>query len=137
MQTPNLAKSIPNDQWITDDSIADPSPLPRPLGWRIVVRPVSIKKITKGGIHLPDNVVSDMQSLTTVGRVLAIGPLTFSSPEMGGFPWYKVGDHITYAKYAGTKFLYKGVRLLILNDDEPILSVDDPRLLDPLFALTN
>jgi len=30
----------------------------------------------------------------------------------------KVGDRVTYGKYAGQKIVVKGVKFLLLNDDE-------------------
>ena len=135
--TPNMQKSISNDAWISPKDLNDPDPLPVPLGWRIIVRPIAVKEVTKGGILLPDAFKDDVQSLTTVGRVLAIGPLCFEGTDMGGIRWYDVGAYITFPKYAGVKFLYKGIRLLVLNDDEAIMRIDDPAALDPLYHLSN
>ena len=74
MQQPALQKSIKNDQWISGDEkeVSDPSPLPTIPGYNILIRPVSIKAKTKGGIILPDSTVDDMAYLTTVGKVIAI-----------------------------------------------------------------
>ena len=49
---------IRNEEWFTDDDIADPSSkdLPKPCGWRILVRPAGMVKKSKGGIILTDNI---------------------------------------------------------------------------------
>ena len=39
---------------ITNEEIKDPTPLPTIPNYRILVRPVSIRATTKGGIILPD-----------------------------------------------------------------------------------
>ena len=50
MQQVALGKSIKNDLWITDDDKNDPIVLPELPGYHILVRPISIKGETKGGI---------------------------------------------------------------------------------------
>ena len=62
MQQAALNKAIKNDQWISGDEkeVADPSPLPVIPGFNVLIRPVSIKSKTKGGILLPDSTVDDM-----------------------------------------------------------------------------
>jgi co-chaperonin GroES (HSP10) len=118
--------------------VADPDPLPEAVGWRIIVRPVQIVGKTKGGIILTEQFRDDMAYLTTVGRVLCMGPLCYKDEQKFGpkpKAWCKPGDYVTYAKFAGSKFLYKGVRLLLVNDDEVLFKVDSPRDLDPSLNL--
>jgi hypothetical protein len=52
MQQPALAKAIKNDEWIssTEEEVKDPSPLPFLPGYHVLIRPVTIKATTKGGI---------------------------------------------------------------------------------------
>ena len=52
------SSALKNDEWITDEEVADPSPLPKIPGYHILVRPVSVKSATKGGIILPDSTKS-------------------------------------------------------------------------------
>ena len=72
MQQLALNKAIVNDKWISgeEEEVSDPSPLPIIPGYHVLVRPVSVKKETKGGILLPDSTKDDMAYLTTVGRVI-------------------------------------------------------------------
>lgn len=141
-----------NAGWITEDNVPDPTPLPVVMGWKMILRPVQIVAKSKGGVLLPDKFRDDMAYLTTVGRIIAQGPLVYEKEEMkrvvrsrdadGNIaevrvhePWCKVGDYVTFGKFAGAKFLYKGVRLLLLNDDEVLFKVADPRDLDPSLNL--
>jgi co-chaperonin GroES (HSP10) len=140
MQQPALQKSIKNDQWISGDEkeISDPSPLPTIPGYNILIRPVSIKAKTKGGIILPDSTVDDMAYLTTVGKVIAIGELAYKDEDkFATGPWCKLGDYVCYGKHAGVKMIYKGIKLILLYDDQIMLKVENPKDLDPTFNLSN
>lgn len=131
------SNALKNDEWITDEEIADPTPLPQIPGYNILVRPVSVKAKTKGGIILPDSTKSDMAYLTTVGRVLKVGDLAYQDDKFDGKPWCKEGDYICYGKHTGHKFLYKGVQLLLIFDDEVKMVVEDAKDLDPTYNLSN
>jgi len=136
MQQVQLAKSIKNDQWISEDE-ADPVTLPELPGFHILVRPVSIKEKTKGGILIPDSTKDDMAYLTTVGKVLGLGDLAYEDKDK--FPkgaWCKIGDYVCYGKHSGQKIKYKGVRLILLFDDQVIMKVEHPKVLDPTFNLS-
>ena len=140
MQQPALSKAIKNDQWISgkEEEVKDPSPLPTIPGFHVLIRPVSIKEKTKGGIILPDSSVDDMAYLTTVGKVLAVGDLAYKDENK--FPsgaWCNPGDYVCYGKHAGVKMLYRGVKLILLFDDQVMLKVDNPKDLDPTFNLSN
>jgi len=105
-------------------------------GFNILVSPVSVKGGTKGGILIPDLIKDYMAYLTTVGKVLAMGDLAYLDKDK--FPagaWCTVGDYICYGKHVGSKLFYKGVRLILLFDDQIIMRVEDPKDLDPTFNL--
>ena len=40
--------------------------------------------------------------------------------------WCTTGDHIVYSRYAGSKIDVKGVKLLLLNDDEVLAVLPNP-----------
>tara|TARA_R100000278_G_scaffold4564_2_gene7635 strand:- start:3190 stop:3597 length:408 start_codon:yes stop_codon:yes gene_type:complete len=131
------SSALKNDEWITDEDIADPNPLPGIPGYHILVRPVSVKSATKGGILLPDSTKSDMAYLTTVGRVLKVGDLAYKDEKFANGPWCKEGDFVCYGKHTGSKFFYKGINLLLLFDDDIKMVVEDAKDLDPTFNLSN
>ena len=119
------------DDWYTDNSVSlNEEDVPRPLGWRLVVRPLPPNAKTAGGILLPDSSVEEEEMLQTIGQIVAVGNLCWTRPDMqpdGEFkPWAKVGDYVTYGRYTGKKFQCNGVKLLIMNDDEILTVVDDP-----------
>jgi co-chaperonin GroES (HSP10) len=138
MQQVQLGNALKNDEWISDEiETDDPVILPDLPGFHVLVRPVSVKSKTKGGIFIPDSTRDDMAYLTTVGRVIALGELAYKDIEK--FPngnWCQVGDYICYGKHAGTKLFYQNVRLILLFDDQVIMRVDDPKDLDPTFNLS-
>ena len=53
MREQHLGGSVKNDKWITDtEEVADPEVLPHLPGYHVLIRPVSVKSKTKGGIIL-------------------------------------------------------------------------------------
>ena len=138
MQQAHLGKSIKNDMWITEDEDErTPDVLPELPGFHVLVRPVSIKEKTKGGILLPNSTKDDMSYLTTIGKVIKIGDLAYNDNEkFPKGPWCQLGDYICYAKHAGQKIQYKNVKMILLYDDQVIMKVQDPKFLDPTFNLS-
>ena len=100
--------------------------LPAVKGWKILVLPLSIKTKTDGGIVIPDSVLDQEGLVMTIGKVLQVGSLAYTRPDMRNFetgavePWCKVGEFVVYGKYSGKKQVFKGVPLVYLNDDEII-----------------
>ena len=115
-----------NQSWFTEDSVPDPNPLPKPFLWRILVRPLGpAKKV--GNILLADSTIDKMNAASTVGRILSIGELAFTRPDMVDLTYLpQKGDYITFGMWAGFKFEYDGVRLITINDDEIVNIVPDP-----------
>ena len=80
------------------------------------------KMKTKGGLYLASQSQDNEEYMTAHGRVVALGDLSFKDRDTGK-KWRmdttpKIGDRVTYGKYAGQKVTINGVRLLLLNDDE-------------------
>ena len=139
MQQAHLGNTIKNDVWITDEEYSDtPDVLPELPGFHVLVRPVSVKEKTKGGILIPNSTKEDMSYLTTVGKVIKIGDLAYNDTDkFPKGPWCKEGDYICYAKHAGQKIQYKEVKMILLYDDQVIMKVEDPKYLDPTFNLSH
>ena len=138
MRTIKMERAVNNNEWIENEDKPDPEVLPHLPGYHILVRPVSVKNKTKGGLLLPDSVKDDVAYLTTVGKVLSIGDLAYKDEDK--FPngkWCDVGDYVCYARHAGQKLYYKGVRLLLLFDDQVMMKVDEPTNLDMTYNLAN
>jgi co-chaperonin GroES (HSP10) len=133
-----MERAVNNNEWIENEDKPDPEVLPHLPGYHILVRPVSVKSKTKGGLLLPDSVKDDVAYLTTVGKVLSVGDLAYKDEDK--FPngkWCDVGDYVCYARHAGQKLYYKGVRLLLLFDDQVMMKVDEPTNLDMTYNLSN
>lgn len=129
-----LDGAVSNDVWVTEDEVPDPSPLPRVPGVGLLVRPVPVRKTSAGGIIIPDTIRADRDYLNTVGRVLALGELAFMDEDIyRKGPWVKPGDYIVYAKFAGQKIWWKGVKLLLVKASSIELVVDKPEYLDANF----
>lgn len=138
MRTIKMERAVNNNEWIENEEKPDPEILPHLPGYHILVRPVSVKSKTKGGLLLPDSVKDDVAYLTTVGKVLSVGDLAYKDEDK--FPngkWCDVGDYVCYARHAGQKLYYKGVRLLLLFDDQVMMKVDEPTNLDMTYNLAN
>ena len=139
MQQAHLGNTIKNDMWITnEEDEATPDVLPELPGFHVLVRPVSVKETTKGGIIIPNSTREDMSYLTTVGKVIKLGSLAYNDTDkFPKGPWCKEGDYICYAKHAGQKIQYKEVKMILLYDDQVIMKVEDPKYLDPTFNLSH
>ena len=86
----------------------------RPLGDRVVIRPLAREEVTKSGIVLPDTAKEKPQQ----GEVLAVGPgRTLDSGERVNMD-VKNGDRVLFAKYAGTEFKLEEEELLILSEKD-------------------
>jgi co-chaperonin GroES (HSP10) len=104
------------------ETALEPHQLPVPLNWKVLVQPNQVKMQTKGGLHLPSISKDNEEYLTAHGRISAMGDLAYRDRDTGE-RWRseicpKVGDRVTYGKYAGQKLTINGVRFLLLNDDE-------------------
>ena len=90
----------------------------KPLGDRIIVRPVEAPERTKSGLVLPDTAKEKPQE----GKVLAVG--TGRLLEDGSVKALEIknGDRVLYGKYAGTEVLVEGDDYLILREED-ILAV--------------
>lgn len=103
--------------------------LPQPTGWRVLVMPYQTAAVTKGGLHIPDEVRDRETIATVVGYVLRVGPLAYKDPNKfgpDGTPWCKQGDWVCIGRYAGSRFKIDGGEVRILNDDEVIATVLSP-----------
>lgn len=87
-----------------------------PLGSRVLLQVRQPKKMTKGGIHLIDDVRDTETYNTQVGKVLACGPLAFRNRNTGQeWPegaWVKPGDYVRMPKYGGDRWSVK-----LFNED--------------------
>lgn len=101
--------------------------IPKPVGYRLLIRPYSGPKKSKGGIIYTDNTSETIQMTTVVGLVVAMGDLCYKDEKkFPSGPWCKTGDFVIYGRYAGSRFKTKYGEHRILNDDEIIGKVNKP-----------
>lgn len=121
--------------------------LPKPVGWRLLIAPVKIEEVTKGGIVMVNESIKSEEYFRNVGKVLAIGPEAYQHEKfmksvlvdgqvkkVGAEQWIKVGDIIGYHSFNGVNraLRYNGVTHTIkyINDDEVIEVIADLSTLD-------
>jgi chaperonin GroES len=94
----------------------------RPLGDRVVIKPVEREERTKSGIVLPDTAKEKPQE----GLIEAVGNGRFIETTGKREPLdVKVGDRVVYAKYAGSEVKLDETEYLILSEKD-ILAVVQP-----------
>ena len=86
----------------------------KPLGDRVVIRPIEKDEVTKGGIILPDTIKEKPQE----GEIVAVGPGKLSEEGNRVAMEVKVGDKVVYAKYAGTEITIDDEDLLIMRESD-------------------
>jgi len=93
----------------------------KPLGDRLVVKPIEQEETTAGGILLPETAKEKPQE----GEVLAAGPGKLDDGGNRVAMEVKVGDRVLYAKYAGTEIKLEGdEKVLILKESDVLALVE-------------
>ena len=89
----------------------------KPLGDRILIRPLEAQEDKVGSIYIPDSAKEKPQE----GAVEAVGPGRTEDGKTIA-PEVKVGDKVLYGKYSGTEIKREGVDFLIVRETD-ILAV--------------
>ena len=102
--------------------------VPQATGWRMVVLPFKGVEKTKGGLLLTDNAIEEQQLTTNVGLILNMGSDAYADKnKFPNGPWCKKGDWVVFARYAGSRVKIEGGEIRILNDDEVLAKLKDPK----------
>ncbi|MDP2683562.1 MAG: co-chaperone GroES [bacterium] len=88
----------------------------KPLGDRIIVRPVTEEEVTKSGIVLPDTVEKEKKE---EGEVIAIGDGE-KILKLG----LKVGDKVIFGKYSGEEVTIDDIEHKVLKDEDVLAKVE-------------
>ncbi len=86
----------------------------KPLGTRVVIKPLLAEKKTAGGIIIPDTA----KEKPAKGEVLAVGPGK-ADEEMV----LNVGDTVLYGRYAGTEVELDGEKYLIMSQSDVLATL--------------
>ena len=110
--------------------------VPNPSGYRITLFPLKLDNKTKSGIHLTDETVQESQLTTNICKVLKVGPAAYKDKDkFPTGPWCKEDDWVLITRYAGSRIRIDGGELRIINDDEILAVIDDPRDILPANIL--
>jgi chaperonin GroES len=91
----------------------------KPLGDRVVIKPLEAESKTKGGIVLPDTAKEKPQE----GKVVAVGKGKVLENGTVQPPEVKVGDKVLYGKYSGNEITTKEGEELLIMKEEDILAI--------------
>ena len=92
----------------------------KPLGDRVLIKPIFEEEKSKGGILLPETVSKEKPQ---VGEILAVGPGA-TSKEGKLIPMtVKKGDKVVYAKYSGTDIKGDNDEDYLILSEKDILAI--------------
>ena len=86
----------------------------KPLGERLIVKPIEQEEVTASGIVLPETAKEKPQK----GDVLAIGPGDRDDDGKRIAMDVSVGNVVLFAKYSGTEVKIDDDKLLILKESD-------------------
>ena len=84
----------------------------KPLGEKVIIRPISAEQKTVGGIVLPDTAKAKPQQ----GEILAVGPGRVLDNGSRLPLEVKVGDKVLFSKYAAVDIKVDDEDLILLNE---------------------
>jgi len=87
----------------------------RPLGDRVLVEPIDVKEVTKGGIIIPDAAKEKPME----GKVIAIGKKRDDDGKEIPFD-IKVGDKVLLPKYGGTQVKFNDKTYQLVREEDLI-----------------
>ncbi|NLZ39345.1 MAG: co-chaperone GroES [Firmicutes bacterium] len=86
----------------------------KPLGDRVVIKPLEVEEKTASGIVLPEKAKEKPQE----GEVVAVGSGRILDNGTRVEMDVAVGDRVLFSKYAGTEVKLDGVEYLIMRQDD-------------------
>lgn len=86
----------------------------KPLGDRVIVKPLEAEEKTKGGLFLPDTA----KEKPIEGIIVAAGPGKITDEGKEIKMTVKTGDKVLYGKYSGTEVTLDGDEYLIMREND-------------------
>jgi chaperonin GroES len=93
----------------------------RPLGDRVIVKPIDEKEANIAGIILPDTVDKEKPER---GEVVAVGPGRLTDAGTLAPMTVKVGEKVVFKKYSPDEVEVDGVDYLILSESDLMAVID-------------
>lgn len=94
-----------------------------PCGHRVLVYPLPVEEMSKGGIVIPMELTRRESMAQVEATVMAIGPTCWK--DQPGEPWCKVGDKVLIAKYSGLLRIGLDERVYRVISDLDVVGVCD------------
>ena len=91
----------------------------KPLGDRLIVKPVAEEETTASGLVLPETAKEKPQK----GTVVAAGDGTIAEDGTRRPLDVAEGDEVLYSKYGGTEITVEGDELLVLRESDVLAKV--------------
>ena len=102
--------------------------LPQPTGYRVLIIPYYPSEKTKGGLIVPDAVRERESFATVAAYVVKLGPDAYSDAQkFPSGPWCNEKDWVLIGRYSGNRFKVEGLEVRIINDDNIISTILDPK----------
>ncbi len=86
----------------------------KPLGDRVLIKPLEAKDMKKGGIIIPDTAKEKPQE----GEVIEVGPGRVTDDGKKVPMEVKKGDKVLYGKYSGTEITIEDTEYLIMRESD-------------------
>lgn len=88
----------------------------KPLGDRVIVKPLQMEEVTKTGIVLPDTVEKEKKEQ---GKVVSVG-----NGEKITKLGLKAGDTVLFGKYSGEDVTVEDVEYKVLKDEDVLAVIE-------------
>ena len=92
----------------------------KPVGYRVLVRPDPIDKMTKGGIYIPPSTLEQHSNAQTLGTLVEAGTDAW---DKWPAKWAAPGDRVLFAKYGGLDLRGSDGEVYRLLNDQQITAV--------------
>src|SRR4051812_9465133 len=95
--------------------------------WGALVCPLKARSTSSGGIALTSQTQDAEQYLNYIGKLIKVGPAYYESMQLAPYKAHapRIGDYVMYKQYAGKRVDYRGIGLLLLDDDQMRMVVKD------------
>lgn len=107
----------------------------KPFEFKIIVKPVKVRRTSAGGIEYPDEIIDQMQRAVSKGHLVSVSPFAFSFLDPDCFTYEQarqkwpdavpeIGAMVMFGRYCGNEFYAAdGDLYRILNDKDIVCGI--------------
>ncbi len=88
----------------------------KPIGDKVVIKPIAVEEVTKSGIVLPGTAQEKPQQ----GEVIAVGDGIYQNGVKIPME-LKVGDRVVYGKFGGIDVKLNGEEVIIMSEKDVLI----------------